>query len=90
MAQQTNTEKAIKFWETFQAQHPDDRIAEWVEVLKTGRADWFRNYGLTDMVLANECRIGRIGFDEKKYARLKDRRNTLLEKCGLPLGSMQN
>jgi hypothetical protein len=81
--------KAIEFWTKFNELYQNERIAQWIEELKTG-ADWFRNFGLANIAMGDACRIGRIGFDDAKHDRLKAETERLLIDCGLTPGNMQN
>lgn len=86
----TNTKKAIRFWKQIYKHFPTDDIKKWIILLERGKGDWFRNYGFVDIALARACRIGRIGFDEEKYKKLKKWAIGVLRQSGISPGSMQN
>ena len=85
-----NTQKAIALWMIINERAYTNEIEEWIEILKAGNADWFRNFGLLNIALSNQCRFGRIGFNEEKYEKLQQWALQVLRQCGLQIGAMQN
>jgi len=86
----TQTERSIKFWQKINKHFPHNDITSWIKCLETGRADWFRNYGLVNITLANSCRVERFGFDQEKFEKLQDWAEGILNHYGLNAGMMQN
>lgn len=84
----TNQLKATAFWNEFHTAFPNDRVYAYMCEVAEGKADWFRNLSLTNVAIAESCRIGRIGFDEKKLEAGKKVVENLLTKYGLT-GVMQ-
>ena len=83
-------ENAINFWETINERFYSEEIQQWINQLRSGNGEWFRNYGFVQNAIARNCRIGRIGFDNEKYEQGKAWAEIQLKNCGIPLGSMQN
>lgn len=83
-------QRAIKFWQTINNHFQSDEVSNWLETLRAGQGDWFRNFGLLNIVLARQCRIGRIGFDEAKFESLKTWSEKVLNECELTRAMMQN
>ena len=86
----TDTKRAIKFWTKINTHFRTERIEAWIESLEANKGDWFRNYGLLNIALSEQCRFGRIGFNEEKYQKLQKWADGILNHYGLQSGMMQN
>ena len=80
--------QATAFWNDFHSIYPHDRVYSWMDAVASGEADWFRELGLTAIAIAEHCRIGRFGFDQKKYDKGQAQVHKLLKKHQLD-GLMQ-
>ncbi len=80
--------RAVAFWFEFTKTYPHQQVDDWMDSVAQNRGDWYRNISLTRVAISEQCRIGRIGFDEAKFEDGKKFVDALLEKYNLT-GLMQ-
>lgn len=59
--------RATAFWNEFHTQYPNERVYNLMTAVAEGTVDWFREASLTNVAIAEHCRIGRLGFDQEKF-----------------------
>jgi len=59
--------KAIMFWNEIYDNFPCKQVYAWMDAVSNNQADWFRNYGLTRVAVANNSKNGRGFFSHAKH-----------------------
>jgi len=75
--------KALNFWNKVYSLYPHQRILNLMEEISEGKADYWRNQSLALVAISDNCRIGRFGFDDKKYNEGKKNVQKLAEESGI-------
>lgn len=78
-----NRLNATAFWNEFHTTYPHSKVYAWMDKVAQGHADWFRELSLTNIAIAEQCYLGRFGFDQEKYEAGQEFVKQLLEKYQL-------
>lgn len=62
-----STTRAISFWEDIQKRFPHNQVANWLNSLRGGHGDWFRNRSLVNVAVSGNSNNSRGLFSPAKY-----------------------
>jgi len=59
--------KAIMFWNEVYDSFPCEQVYNWMDSISNNKADWFRNYSLTRVAVANNSKNSRGNFSHAMH-----------------------